>query len=92
MIKRRKLNSYLVGFMLLLFVLLFPVKFKDGCTCLADRYLPINKSSIQIRGDSDRMVRRYIFPFGIIWWISLGSIITMFVIKNQKEDDNHERP
>jgi len=57
-------------------VLFVPIKMQSGGTCLVDQLLG-GKSSDNPPGiaTADLMLRRYLVPFGVAWWLSLGLLV-----------------
>ena len=60
-------------------VLFCPIKMESGDTCLFHRileketkYIPDKISSME---KAHLMLRRYLVPFGLIWWLSLGVLL-----------------
>ena len=67
-------------------ILFCPIKMKSGDTCLFHRlfiedmnYIPDHIASLE---RSQLMLQRYLVPFGLAWWFSLGVLaLSMYKLK-----------
>ena len=64
------------------FAVFFPLKYSSGHTCLGERlFSPVAAMG---RYHPDAMLHHYLFPYGVIWWISIGVLILIiFTERNQ---------
>lgn len=75
-------------------ILFCPMKMESGATCLFHRikgaeikYIPDHVHSME---RSHLMLQRYLVPFGLAWWLSLGvfvlSLYQLKVLKRKSEE------
>ena len=88
-----KSNSKIIIIALILSVmgtiLFCPIKMKSGDTCIFHRlfikdmnYVP---DHVPIMERSQLMLQRYLVPFGLVWWLSLGVLfLAMYQLKTLK--------
>ena len=83
--KINKIQMILLLVLLAVFVICFPVKYAAGHTCLAD-YLASHEPVSGLHPLSFGAMRaRYVFPFGLIWWASIGVLFwEFFKLQNKK--------
>ena len=69
-----------VGFLIvgtLGFILFFPCKFRGGQTCIVDRWLNSHAHKEEMIS-SDTRLHRYVWPYGFLWWGSMGVAVVLF--------------
>ena len=60
------------------FAFFFPLKYSSGHTCFGERlFTPVSTMG---RHTVDAMIHHYLFPYGVIWWVSVAALI--FIIFN----------
>lgn len=75
-------------------ILFCPIKMESGDTCLFHRifgedikYIPDHVPSME---KAHLMLQRYLVPFGLVWWLSLGvlvlSVYQLKVLKHKSEE------
>ena len=56
-------------------ILYFPCKFESEQTCLFEHFNRTTEPVTEVNRSSDyahEMARHYVFPFGVIWWLSIA--------------------
>ena len=75
--RTRSIKYILLIFSLTGFILFFPVRFSDTNCCLGDVLSLFGlqhgmETMVHYHGDASRLLHRYVFPFGLLWWISIA--------------------
>lgn len=79
-----KIPMILVLVFLAVFVICFPIKYAAGHTCLADYLTSHGPHPLSFGA----MRARYVFPFGLIWWASIGVLFWgFFKLQNKKQGE-----
>ena len=79
-------------------VVFFPYKLENDFCCLAELWSKINHEHHSHTGDHvhaidpSELVRRYVFPYGVFWWSSLGMGFwsLTYIIKERKKRKNDQ--
>lgn len=81
---KRNIKVLLPVLALIAFIAFFPMKYRTGYTCFADRMVSERKPVQMHHPSAGAMRQRYLFPFGLIWWTSVGVLIIVLTRYSQK--------
>ena len=75
---RKYVNYIILSLSIICFILFFPVRFSHNQCCLGDvmSIVDVYHSEQHMLMDQDsahRMLHRYLIPFGLLWWASIGA-------------------
>jgi hypothetical protein len=85
MVKINRIWTLLILVALACFIVFFPIRTMAGHTCFADYLTSHGPVSGPHPLSFGAMRARYVFPFGLIWWASIGILFWGLIKLQQKQ-------
>ncbi len=72
---KKYIHYIIFCFSLIGFILFFPARFHQNSSCLGDQWRLMGEHRVQQHSfmEPNRMLHRYVFPFGVLWWASIAA-------------------